>query len=304
MQDTLTFVGWNVEHGKRGREAAEMVASWEPDVFCMQEAQPDQIDTLAGILSMDAYPAAETEAGTHTNVIFLKRGGPLVFDRDHQQGWAAWHAPANVTVRLRNPDGALSPRILSLVSEHSCYWSADRRLREAEWYHTLAKPDWMTIAIGDWNSYRNGGGPTNEEWKQYADRAFWTNRTYRRQDGTRVSDDRPDREMLDAGYAEAARLAVELGASREEALKPASGYREQLGRPRGAAYNVDRAYLTRNLRRTVRAFGVHDTHETRPVSDHAPQILTVDTLELVALMHTPLGTALPSAHRLAYVPAS
>lgn len=296
-RDTLTIVSWNVAQGKHALAAAELVASWNPDVFCQQEVQPDQVGELADVLGMDAYPAAPTKGSRNNNVIFLKRDGPLAFDEDHPQGWAAWHAPANITVRYRDPDGKLSPRTLSLVCEHSCYWSAAIRLREAEWYHTLAKPGWMTIGIGDYNSYRKGSGPTTEEWEQYTDRAFYANRTYVTADGIRRSDDRPDREMLDAGYSELARVAVErLGVSPKKAMKPASGYRQWPGRPPNTAHGVDRGYHTSNLDDALKGFTVRVTKKTRRMSDHSPLIARYRAARIRALMFTPQGVALPSGH--------
>lgn len=297
---TLKVISWNVEKGVNLLHAAEWVRAEAPNILCQQEVQPDQVKKVADALGMDAYPAPATHrASTNLNVIFVRPDSPLTVVEEYAQDWAPWHAPANIAVKYRDPDGSLSPRQLSVVGGHLCNWSPDIRLIEAQWFQTLAKPGWLALAMCDWNSYRAGDGPTPEQWATYTDHAFRANRTYLL-DGVRRSDDRPDRQLLEAGYVEMARYAAEsLG--QPEAMRPASGYREQPGRPPGSAYNVDRGYLTAELRLALRGFEIRDTSELRRYSDHLPGIALFDADTLRAILHTPAAVYRPHVHRAGHL---
>ena len=291
---TITALNWNVEKGINWEEAAAWVQQQDPDIFFQQEVQPGQLDVLAERLGMDGYIAVHRPGSNNDNSIFLKRGGPLAFVEEYEQSWAPWHAPANIAVKLRDDDGTLSPRQISCVSGHACYWSAEYRLTEAKWCSTLAKPGWLALHFWDWNSYRaDEGGP----WEDYDDLAFVANRTYF-EGGRRHTDDRPDREMLAAGYVELGHHAAEhLG--QPDALNPSSGYRDHPGRPNGPRYCIDRGYLSAELAPALAGFTVCDTQELRQLSDHLPLRAEFDVTQLRSILHRPAAMYQPHDNRCA-----
>ncbi|WP_411145871.1 hypothetical protein [Streptomyces sp. x-80] len=292
MTKTITAVNWNVEKGLNWEEATDWIRGQAPDILFQQEVQPGQLDVQCERLGMDGYLAVHRPGSTNDNAIFLKPDGPLAFDEEYQQNWAPWHAPANIAIRLRDRDGSLSPRPISCVSGHACYWSADHRLTEAQWCSTLAKPGWLAIHFWDWNSYRIGeGGP----WEGYEDHAFVANRTYF-DNGRRHTDDRPDREMLAAGYIEMARHAADhLGQT--GAMNASSGYRDHPGRPPGTRYCIDRGYLSAELAPALTRFTVCDTPELRRMSDHLPLRTELDVAALRTILHRPTAMYLPHDNR-------
>ncbi|WP_433892725.1 hypothetical protein [Streptomyces sp. CA-111067] len=274
----------NVEKGKNLAEAANWVRAQNPDIFFLQELQPGQGEIVTELTGMTGYIAAPTAQSSNDNAIFLREGGPLVFDEEFSHPWAPWHAPANIAVRFRDQDGTLSPRRIALVSAHLCYWSPQTRLAEAQWMSTLSKAGWLAMVFADWNSYRQGeGGP----WEGYQDAAFVANRTYLTSDGRRLTDDRPDRELTAAGFDEMARHAADhLG--QRDAMRPTSGYRDHPGRPTGLpAYTIDRGYHTSELTPALESFEVCDTPELREYSDHLPQRATYNATALREILHRP-----------------
>lgn len=280
----VVAVSWNVEKGKNLHEAAAWVRSQKPDVFFMQELQPGQGEIITELTGMTGCIAAPTAQSNNDNAVFLRAGGPLVFDEEFAHPWAPWHAPANLAARLRAEDGTLSPRRIALVSAHLCYWSPQIRLAEAQWMSTLSKAGWLAMVFADWNSYRRGeGGP----WEGYQDAAFVANRTYLTDTGQRRTDDRPDREITAAGYVEMARHAADhLG--QPDAMRPSSGYRDHPGRPSDLPpYCIDRGYVTAELVPALAAFEVCDTPTLREISDHLPQRATYDTAVLREILHHP-----------------
>ncbi|MEE1735807.1 hypothetical protein PUR49_04670 [Streptomyces sp. BE147] len=285
-------MNWNLEKGINWEKGAAWIRSQLPDIYFHQEVQPGQLDQLSELLGMDGYIAVPLPGSSNDNAIFLRRNGPLAFVEEYEQSWAPWHAPANIAVKLRDADGTLSPRQVSCVSGHACYWSADHRLTEAQWCSTLAKPGWIGIHFWDWNSYRIGeGGP----WEGYTDRAFVANRTYI-EGGRRHTDDRPDRELLDAGYVEMARQAAQhLGQS--AALNPSTGYRSRPGRPEGLDHCIDRGYLSAELAPALTSFVVCDTPRLRRISDHLPLRAEFCLAELRTILHRPAQTYQPHDNR-------
>ncbi|MET9861933.1 hypothetical protein ABZY93_21950 [Streptomyces smyrnaeus] len=281
----ITAISWNVEHGRAIDQAAAWVRQQEADIYFAQEVQPGQCDLLADLLDMDGYTAAHRPGSTHSTAIFLKRGGPLAHGETHsQQWWAPWHAPANVTVRVRDTDGTLSPRQISCVSGHACYWSSTNRLIEAEWCATLAKPAWLAMHFWDWNSPRAG---EDRPWGGYEDRAYVAARTYY-EGGERRTDDRPDRQMLAAGYVEMARHAAQH-LDQPEAMRPSSGYRKHAGRPDVPPYTIDRGYMSAELAPTLVSYTVCDTPELRRLSDHLPLRAVFSTAKLRSILHRSAG---------------
>lgn len=284
LADPVTMLNWNLEKGINWREGADWIRDQDPHVVFLQEVQPGQLRRIGRRLGMKGYLASHRPGSNNDNALFIKRGGPFAVVAEHPQQWAPWHAPANIAVKLRGPGRSLSGRQISLVSGHGCYWSPEYRLAEARWCSTLAKPGWLAVHFWDWNSYRVGeGGP----WEEYEDTAFYVNRTYVNDAGVRVTDDRPDREMTDAGYVEMARYAAaELALP--DAMRPSSGYRTHPGRPRTIApYCIDRGYLTAELARALTHYEVHDTPELRQISDHLPLRATFDRDTLRTILHQP-----------------
>ncbi|MGW1158912.1 endonuclease/exonuclease/phosphatase family protein [Streptomyces sp. NPDC002519] len=295
MTDTITVLNWNLEKGINLEAGARWVREQRPDLFFQQEVQPDQLARLSELLEMDGHIAVPRPGSSNDNAIFVRPGGPLVCTEEYPQAWAPWHAPANIAVRLRGADGALSPRQISAVSTHCCYWSPELRLTEARWCSTLAKPGWLAVIFGDWNSYRVG---TDICWDDYTDHAFVANRTYEH-DGRRHTDVGPDRELLAAGYVEMARHAAEhLGQS--EALAPSSGYRDHPGRPSGPRHTIDRGYLSAELAPSLTGFTVCDTPQLRSLSDHLPLRATFDLARLREVVHATPAMYQPNDGRTDY----
>ncbi|MFC8125932.1 endonuclease/exonuclease/phosphatase family protein [Streptomyces sp. NPDC057302] len=267
-QGQITLVFCNIRKGEHVEAACEWIREQTPHVVLWQETQARDLLHVQARLEMHGYPAARTSASGNDNVIFLRDDGPFAVTQKHRHPWAGWHAPANVSVRMRNTDGQLSPRSLSLTSEHSCYWSADRRMDEANWYTTLAKDGWLAIAAGDWNGYAQNEGPT--------------------EDGSRRTDDRGDRILTAAGFVDAARWAAEhLGLS--DALKPTAGYGKEKAR-QGGASRIDRAYLSEALGPAIETFRIADTERTRRMSDHLPGVLTLHRHILAELLNSTSAT--------------
>jgi hypothetical protein len=285
-QKAITAVAWNIEKGKNLAQAAEWIRAQAPDLFFMQELQPGQLDTIGDLLKMTGYAAAKRPGSNNDNAIFLRPDSPLVFVEEHKQDWAPWHAPCNITVRLRDADGTLSPRQISAVSGHACYWSPTIRQIESEWYSTLAKSGWLAMVFEDSNSYRKGeGGPWNG-YTGHADYAFYANRTYQADDGSRRTDDRPAEQMRAAGYVEIAHYAAKYLAL-PDALRPTSGYRDNPGRPPAAPYCIDRGYLTPELAPALDHFEVCDTPELQQISDHLPRLAIYAHDRLHTILHRP-----------------
>lgn len=280
MSGTVTALNWNVEKGINSEAAARWVREQRPDLFFQQEVQPDQLTRLSDLLDMDGYIAVPRPGSSNDNAVFVRRSGPLVCTEEYPQAWAPWHAPANIAIRLREADGTLSPRQISAVSMHTCYWDPKHRETEARWCSTLAKPGWLAMLFGDWNSYRVG---TDIRWDEYTDRAFVANRTYAH-NGRRHTDVRPDRELLAAGYIEMARHAAEH-LDQPEALAPTSGYRGHPGRPSGHRYAIDRGYLSAELAPTLTGYALCDTPQLRNLSDHLPLRATFDLARLREVLH-------------------
>ncbi|MGW6461035.1 endonuclease/exonuclease/phosphatase family protein [Streptomyces sp. NPDC055078] len=278
---TVRMLACNVEKGINWVLSADWIRDQDPDIVFQQEVQPGQLHAQAARMGMTGY-IAPSRSGSNDNAIFVKNSGPLVVTEEYRQDWAPWHAPANIAVTFRDPDGALSPRQISCVSGHACYWSPEHRLTEARWCSTLAKPGWLSIHFWDWNSYR-ADEMADGWWEGYDDHAFVANRTYT-EGGRRRTDDRPDRELTAAGYIEMARYAADhLGQS--EAMNPTAGYRTHPGRPDAPLYSIDRGYLSRELAPALTGFTVADTPLLRRLADHLPLIATFDGAALHSILH-------------------
>ncbi|REK91104.1 hypothetical protein DY245_06560 [Streptomyces inhibens] len=296
---TVKMLNWNVEKGVNPQLAVAWMAKQNADLICQQEVQPGQLGSLADHLGMDGYGATIRPGSTNDNAIFVKKDGPLVFAEEYAHHWAPWHAPANITVRLRNLDGSLSPRHISCVSGHACYWSADIRRTEAQWCSTLAKPGWLAVHFWDWNSYRAGEG---SPWEGYTDHAFVTNRTYF-EGGRRHTDDRPDRELTAAKYIEMGRYAA-AHLDQPDAMGPTAGYRKHHGRPTTLCC-VDRGYLSPELAPALVRFTVCDTPHLRRISDHLPLLAEYSFDTLQDILHRRIEVyrpALPQRHTVTTSP--
>ncbi|WP_326681604.1 endonuclease/exonuclease/phosphatase family protein [Streptomyces sp. NBC_01237] len=285
-------MNWNMEKGLNWEKGAAWIRSQLPDIYFHQEVQPGQLDQLSELLGMDGYIAVPLPGSSNDNAIFVRRGGPLVCTEEYPQAWAPWHAPANIAIKLRDPDGTLSPRQISCVSMHACYFSPELRIVEARWCTTLAKAGWLAMLFGDMNSYRDG---TSIAWEEYTDLAFVTNRTYE-YDNRLHTDVRPDRVLLAAGFTEMARHAAQ-NLQQPNAMAATSGYRDYPGRPSGARYCIDRGYLSAELAPALTRFSVCDTLDLRRLSDHLPLRAEFDATALRTILHRPAQTYQPHDNR-------
>lgn len=290
---SITALAYNVEKGVNQGPATAWIRGLKPDIFFMQEVQLGQLNRLVDLLGMDGYAAAHRPRRNNSTAIFLKRGGPLTFVEEFAQEWAPWQAPANITVKLTDPDGTVSPRHISCVSGHASYFSAEMRLIEAQWCTTLAKPGWLSLHFWDWNSYRAG---TVVNWERYEDRAFFAARTYP-EGGRRRTDDRPDRELTAAGYVEMARWAADH-LDQPDAMDASTGYRPHPGRPDDEPRHcIDRGYLSAELAPALTCFTVCDTPALREMSDHLPLVAKFDYDTLRAILHKPAQSYEPTVIR-------
>ncbi|MFG2835987.1 endonuclease/exonuclease/phosphatase family protein [Streptomyces zaomyceticus] len=294
----LRLLVWNVMKGEHLAEAGAYVAAVRPDVWLAQEILPRHVVPFELATDMRCYPAAAATTSPNDNAIFIRPGSWFEAAEEYKHPDGAWHPPANLAVRdatYRDEPGA---RRISLVSHHLCYFSADRRLSEAEWCTTLAKPAWLAIIGGDWNSYPSGAGPAPSLWASLLeddnpsrDRALYVNRTYE-ESGTRHTDDRPDRLLRAAGFVDAARYARdELG--QDLAMDPTTGHGD-LER-QGGQWRIDRVYVSRELAPAITDVQIGDASTVGALSDHLPVLLTLDTDKARALLQ-PHGSVTATAN--------
>ncbi|GAV44743.1 endonuclease/exonuclease/phosphatase family protein [Streptomyces acidiscabies] len=289
LAETVKILSWNIRKGEHADAACAWINEQQPDVVFWQEMQAADLERVTNQLGMLAFPAARTASGNgNDNVIFVRSDGPFVVEDVYGHEWAGWHAPANVSVRLALADGGVSARALSLVCEHSCYWSSERRWDEARWYATLAKPGWLTVAGGDWNSYPTGEGPSAEEWETVQDRAFYMNRTYIAADGTRVSDDRADGIMRGAKYVDVARWVADH-TEWAAAVRPTAGYGPEKAL-QGGPERIDRTYAVKELARAIARYETFDIGKLRSISDHLPGMTTFYRRVLAEIMCAPVDS--------------
>ncbi|WP_435059065.1 endonuclease/exonuclease/phosphatase family protein [Streptomyces sp. bgisy060] len=289
----LRVLVWNVMKGEHLAKAGAYVAAVRPDVWLAQEILPRHVAPFELATDMRCYPAAPATTSPNDNAIFVRPGGRFEVAEEYAHPDGAWHPPANLAVRdaaCREEPGG---RRVSLVSHHLCYFSADRRLAEAAWCTTLAKPGWLAIIGGDWNSYPSDAGPAASLWASLLadgnpsrDRALYVNRTFEER-GTRHTDDRPDRLLRAAGFVDAARYARdELG--QDLAMDPTTGHGD-LDR-QGGRWRIDRVYVSQELAPAITDVQVGDASTVGALSDHLPVLLTLDSDKVRALVrpHTSL----------------
>ncbi|MEI5098514.1 hypothetical protein RB200_07315 [Streptomyces sp. PmtG] len=239
----LRLLAWNVQKGKRVEEVCEWIVPQRADAVLWQEMRPGDLMRVQRLLRMHGYAAVPLPGSRNDNVIFVHEDGVFTVEEPHEHGWAPWHAPAHIEVRLRGAGDDVSRRKLSLVSKHDCSWSSAVRLIEADWMTSFARPGYLFIGMGDWNGMPTDAPPIN--WSAVKDRAFMVNRTYLTEDGTRRTDDRADRILSDVGFVDAARyVAHDLG--RPEALRETAGYGEAGARQAGPQ-RIDRTVLSAEL---------------------------------------------------------
>ncbi|WP_172388138.1 hypothetical protein [Streptomyces sp. MNP-20] len=272
----IRLISWNVQKGRHTEQACRWIAAQRPDIVAWQELQPGDLKKVQGLLRLHGYPAVKLHGSTNDNSIFVHDDGLFMVEEEYEHGWAPWHAPANIEVRLRGAGEDVSQRKLSVVSTHDCYWSSTVRLQEAEWATTLAKPGYLCIRTGDGNGF-----PTDApdiDWSKVEDKAFMVNRTYLAEDGTRRTDDRADRILTAAGFIDAARyVADKFG--RREALRPTAGYGKDKAQQAGPQ-RIDRTIVSAELTPAIKDFIIGDPDpETDALlqswSDHLPQQLVL-----------------------------
>jgi len=285
IPETVRFLVWNIERGQHTKDALRWISRLPvpPAAVLWQELQPGDVETAEATLGMRAFLAEARPNSTHHNAILLDESGPLALEEEFVHPAVLGHAPANIAVRLRGPDGTLSDRALTLLSVHASSISPTYRLMEAEFLARFADPKWLTLAAGDFNSYPSrspGEGPHAIDWTEVPDRVYYMQRTHQTAAG-RDTDDRPDATLLAAGYLDAARWAAEHLHQQHDALAPTAGY----GKPRQCGLRrIDRAYLSGPLAPTLMRFEVCDSDELRSVSDHLPLIIDLDAEKLRQVM--------------------
>ncbi|GHC88316.1 hypothetical protein [Streptomyces flavofungini] len=290
----IRLLSWNVSTDSHIVEACAWIAQQHPDAVLWQGLHPDDLLRVQKLLHMHGYPAIPLPGSPHSNAIFVHDDGLFAVEDEYEHGWAPWHAPANIAVRLRGAGGELSERVLSLVSKHDCSWSATVRSIEADWYTTFAAPGYLLIGMGDWN-----GMPTEArliDWRNVKDKAFMVNRTYIAEDGTRRTDDRADRILTAAGFIDAARhVAHELG--QHSAQRATAGY-GQAGTRQAGPQRIDRTVLSVELGASIKAYTVGDPdpdtdQHLETLSGHRPQQLVLYLDRLQNTMQLPPPHAAP-----------
>lgn len=285
VPETVRFLVWNVERGQHTKGALRWISRLPvpPAAVLWQELQPDDTETVETGLRMQAFVAEARPNSTHHNAIFLSKDGPLVLEEEFVHPAVLGHAPANIAVRLRDPDGALSDRVLTLFCVHASSSSPTYRLIEAELLARFADPKWLTLAAGDFNSHTSrspGEGPHAIGWAEVPDQVYYVQRTRQTAEG-RVTDDRPDATLLAAGFLDAARWAAEHLDQQHDALAPTAGY----GKPHQCGLRrIDRAYLSGPLAPALTRFEVCDSNKLRSISDHLPLIIDLDAEKLRQVM--------------------
>ncbi|MFF0481952.1 endonuclease/exonuclease/phosphatase family protein [Streptomyces sp. NPDC004435] len=289
----LRVLTWNIMRGENLRRVIKHVKDVHPDVWLAQEIQPKHHRLLEQKTGMRCYPAPRTANSINDNAIFVRErdDSPLVVEDVFEHPLNGWHPPANVTLvdeRFRTEHGA---RPLSLVSHHLCYFSPDRRLAEAEWLTTLAKPGWLAFIGGDFNSYPAREAPTDETWAEvlagdHADRAFYTNRTLLFGE-RRISDVRPHSTLTSAGFVDLALWARDR-MGQPFAAEPTAGHMNSARQ--GGQWRIDWNIASRELAPAVLDVAVGE--EMKHVSDHLPIVTRLDLDAVLESMRPALTDSL------------
>ncbi|MGW7292860.1 hypothetical protein ACWGIB_10795 [Streptomyces xiamenensis] len=272
----ITAVSWNIDNdGGEGRElfgqSLTVVNSLQPDLYFRQEFSHPK-DRGAGrfaatelALDMEGFVSAPNSgAVAHKDIataIFVKADGDfrVMHQREVRRPW--WLYPTHLVVNYR---GCSAP--LNLLSFHHCYYDATTRESEARWITTLAHPGMVTIAIGDTNSGTPDEITPPDRWP---DTAHWEHRGRYNAEGW-TPDCRSD-EILGAVGFDAARVIAERQDGRSEAMAATAGHH-----PGSYPQRIDRAYLFGLPEDAVLDVYVHDTSQTRAISDHLPLVVVLD----------------------------
>ncbi|AKN68741.1 hypothetical protein QR97_02025 [Streptomyces sp. PBH53] len=272
---TVDVAVWNIEadggrNGERRDFALDLLADLEPDVVLQQEAKysrerggqlmhaAEKRLKLRGFLSA---PNPDVDADIATAVYLRPEMFHVAEQRPRAKPW--WLHPCHVQAQLGD-----CPVPLNFASFHMCFFDADQRLTEAGWLTTLAQPGMATVAAGDTNSYPRRSEPVAlPNWETVTDRAHMVMRTYVDSFGNRHSDTRPDAALIDAGYVDLARHAVDhLGSSGQGALAATAGFDKP---HQGGPQRIDRGYTAGGVAAALEHVEVIDNEDTRAVSDHA-----------------------------------
>lgn len=278
--------------GQNLRRVIKHVNDVHPDVWLAQEIQPKHHRHLEQKTGMRCYPAPRTPNSINDNAIFVRErdDSPLVVKDVFEHPLNGWHPPANLTLVHEPFLAERGARPLSLVSHHLCYFSAGRRLDEAEWLTTLAKPGWLAFIGGDFNSYPVNEAPSDETWEQvlaeeHADRAFYTNRTLLFGE-RRVSDVRPHSTLTSAGLVDLALWARDtLG--QPFAAEPTTGHMNPARQ--GGLWRIDWNIASHELAPAVLEVAVGE--EVKHISDHLPIVTRLDLDAVLESMRPVLSDA-------------
>ncbi|MFD9794082.1 hypothetical protein ACFWXK_24390 [Streptomyces sp. NPDC059070] len=278
-------MSWHLTHNKPLPEALDYLSALSPDVVLWQGLEPKDLALIEDTVDVIGYPAARTAASLELACVFLRAHGPLVFHDRLCHPPAPHHPPAAIAARLRGEEGQLSTGKLLLVSEHGCPFSAENRLREAEWSTTLIARDrtsglpGLCITGGNRHSYPEAEIPPDLAKTQ--DRVFYTQRTFP-EGRRRYGDGRLDRTMQGAGYTDAARWAS-CNLDQYQALKPTTGF-TPLQPHREAPSRTSRIYLSEELAQAITSVGTGRTDEVGHLSEHLPLLVTLSLPALQDLL--------------------
>ncbi|MDW6057860.1 endonuclease/exonuclease/phosphatase family protein [Streptomyces sp. FXJ1.4098] len=284
---------WNIEAdgGRQGEHrdlALDILTALNPDVVLQQEAKHSRergkrlmhaAERRLGLRGFLSTPNPGVDADIATAVYLRPSMFHVAEQRPHAKPF--WMHPCHVQAQLGD-----CPVPLNFVSAHLCFFDAGRRLEEAGWLTTLAKPGMVTLVGMDSNSYPKAPEPTAlPNWDTVADRPHMVQRTYMDADGHRRSDNRPDAALIEAGYVDLARHAADhLEHKVEDVLAPTAGY----GKPhQGGPQRIDRTYAAGGLATALQYVEVIDTDDTREVSDHALLLFRFNRARLECVLTQP-----------------
>jgi len=143
------FAGRDGNDDSRARLQIDVINSFRPDVFLMQEARgfdaagSELLFAMEGSLGMRGFLAIAPVSGQNTAIFIRSSLRAVAFEAD---GAHFHHAAAALTVAL---PGA---RSLTFITAHLCPNGAAVRRAEAAYLATRAAPDRLVLLAGDFNS--------------------------------------------------------------------------------------------------------------------------------------------------------
>lgn len=259
--------GLNESSDHRWRSIIDIIRDASPDIALIQEAKywdaqgGERLFTTARLLGMHACLTPAPLVGCHTVILTQ----PYLWLRRHDTDYTslAWHALAPARYDLEG-----YPHPLWLCSVHLSPWSREHRAHEVTVLDRFAAPDVCAIIGGDFNT-----PPVNDpepDWRQRPPHK-WGHHAYTAADGTLITDDRPTRHLINAGFTDTARARYET-TGKESVLAPTAGFHT-------LPYRCDQIYVTPPLAPGLAAYEVIDDPRTRQASDHLPIVADFDLME-------------------------